>query len=56
MEPNWINTLNRSKKSLEKELIPIKAKWNEELLKEAGFKNVASYWKTYNFQAWIAIK
>lgn len=44
------------RKSLEGVLVPITAKWNEELLKEAGFKQVDCFWRCLNFAGWIAIK
>jgi len=44
------------RKSLEGVLVPITAKWNEELLKEAGFKNVDCFWRCLNFCGWIDVK
>lgn len=44
------------RKSLEGVLVPITAKWNEELLKDAGFKQVDCFWRFLNFAGWIAVK
>jgi len=44
------------RKSLEGVLVPITAKWNEELLKSAGFMKVDCFWRYLNFAGWIAIK
>lgn len=44
------------RKSLEGVLVPITAKWNEELLKEAGFKQIDCFWRCLNFAGWVAIK
>ena len=44
------------RKSLEGVLVPITAKWNEELLKEAGFSQIDCFWRCLNFAGWVAIK
>ena len=44
------------RKSLEGVLVPITAKWNEELLKEAGFEQIDCFWRCLNFAGWVAIK
>jgi tRNA (cmo5U34)-methyltransferase len=44
------------RKSLEGVLVPITAKWNEELLTQAGFRAVDCFWRWGNFAGWIAIK
>lgn len=44
------------RKSLEGVLVPVKAAWNEELLRKAGFKRVESFYRDLNFAGWIAIK
>jgi len=46
----------RKKASLEGVLVPVTAKWNEELLKIAGFKQVDCFWRCFNFAGWLAIK
>ena len=43
-------------KSLENVLSPLKAKWNSDMLYEAGFKKVDMFWRCLNFCGWIAIK
>lgn len=44
------------RKSLEGVLVPITAKWNEDMLKEAGFKSIDCFWRYLNFAGWVAIK
>lgn len=44
------------RKSLEGVLVPVKAKWNEDLLREAGFSQVDCFYRDLNFAGWIAIK
>ena len=42
--------------SLEGVLVPVTAKWNEDMLKSAGFKHVECYWRHLNFAGWLAVK
>lgn len=44
------------RKSLEGVLVPITARWNEDLLRSVGFRNIDCFWKCLNFAGWIAIK
>lgn len=44
------------RKSLEGVLVPITAKWNEDLLRETGFKQTDCFWRHLNFAGWIARK
>ncbi|QZE56213.1 hypothetical protein pEaSNUABM3_00016 [Erwinia phage pEa_SNUABM_3] len=44
------------RKSLEGVLVPVKAAWNEELLRKAGFNRVECFYRDLNFAGWIAIK
>lgn len=44
------------RKSLEGVLVPITAKWNEELLASCGFTEVDCFWRYLNFAAWVAVK
>lgn len=44
------------RKSLEGVLVPITAKWNEEMLQSAGFKSVDCFYRYLNFAGWVAIK
>lgn len=48
--------IERKKLSLEGVLVPVTAKFNEEFLKDAGFKNIDCIWRWMNFAGWIAIK
>lgn len=42
--------------SLEGTLIPITAKWNEDLLRASGFTQVDCFWRSLNFAGWVAVK
>lgn len=42
--------------SLEGILVPVTAKWNEELLQNAGFRYIDCFWRWMNFAGWVAIK
>lgn len=44
------------RKSLTGELVPLKAEWNEQLLREAGFSHVECVWRHLNFMGWVAVK
>lgn len=44
------------RKSLEGVLVPITAKWNEDMLKQTGFRSVDCFWRYLNFAGWVAIK
>lgn len=46
----------RKKESLEGVLVPVTSKWNKELLHQAGFKTVDTFWRCLNFEGYIAIK
>jgi tRNA (cmo5U34)-methyltransferase len=48
--------IERKRLSLEGVLVPVTAKWNEELLHMAGSSRVDCFWRWMNFAAWIAIK
>ena len=48
--------IERKRLSLEGVMVPITAKWNEELLVKAGFHTVDSFWRWMNFAGWVAIK
>ncbi|MDL1924346.1 methyltransferase domain-containing protein [Chloroflexi bacterium CFX3] len=48
--------IDRKRLSLEGVLVPVTAKWNEELLSTAGFKQIDCIWRWMNFAAWIAVK
>ena len=44
------------RKRLEGVLVPITAKWNEEMLKDVGFKSIDCFWRYLNFAGWVAVK
>lgn len=48
--------IERKRLSLEGVLVPVTAKWNEELLRMAGFVHVDSFWRWMNFAGWVAVK
>lgn len=48
--------IQSKRKSLEGVLVPITAKWNEDLLASVGFKKIDCFWRCLNFAGWIAIK
>ena len=48
--------IQNKKKSLEGVLVPVTSKWNEDLLKKTGFKDVECFWRCLNFSGWVAVK
>lgn len=48
--------IERKRLSLEGVLVPVTARWNEELLRMAGFTQVDCFWRWMNFAAWIAVR
>lgn len=44
------------RKSLENVLSPLKAPWNVDMMKTAGFRKVDMFWRCLNFCGWIAVK
>lgn len=48
--------IQTKRKSLEGVLVPVTAKWNEDLLHNTGFTKVDCFWRCLNFAGWIAIK
>jgi tRNA (cmo5U34)-methyltransferase len=48
--------IERKRLSLEGVLVPVTAKWNEELLRSAGFRRVECFWRWMNFAAWVAVR
>jgi tRNA (cmo5U34)-methyltransferase len=48
--------IDRKRLSLEGVLVPLTARWNEELLGRAGFRDIECVWRSLNFAAWLAIK
>jgi tRNA (cmo5U34)-methyltransferase len=48
--------VERKRLSLEGVLVPVTAKWNEELLRNAGFEQIDTFWRWMNFAGFLAIK
>jgi tRNA (cmo5U34)-methyltransferase len=48
--------IDRKRLALEGVLVPVTARWNEELLRAAGFRHVESFWRWMNFCGWIAVR
>lgn len=47
--------IERKRLALEGVLVPVTARWNEELLRSAGFREVDCIWRWLNFAGWVAI-
>jgi tRNA (cmo5U34)-methyltransferase len=48
--------ISRKRLSLEGVLVPVTAKWNEEMLRTSGFTQIDCFWRWMNFAGWIAVK
>ena len=48
--------IDRKRLSLEGVLVPVTARWNEDLLHEEGFRSVDCFWRHLNFAGWVAVK
>ena len=48
--------IDRKKLSLEGALVPVTAKWNEEMLRMSGWSQVDCFWRWMNFGGWLALK
>lgn len=48
--------IDRKKSSLEGVLVPVTARWNEEMLRGAGFREVDCFWRWMNFAGWLGVK
>jgi tRNA (cmo5U34)-methyltransferase len=48
--------VERKRMSLKGALVPMKTSWTEELLRDAGFKNVQQYWRSLQFVGWVCNK
>ena len=48
--------IQRKRLSLEGVLVPLTARWNEEMLRGAGFTQVDSFYRWMNFAGWLAVK
>lgn len=48
--------VERKRLALEGVLVPVTSRWNEDLLRQAGFKRLDCFWRWMNFAGWIAVK
>jgi tRNA (cmo5U34)-methyltransferase len=48
--------IEEKRKSLAGVLVPVTSEWNKELLKQAGFTKIETFWRMLNFEGYIAIK
>lgn len=48
--------VDRKALALEGVLVPVTARWNEEMIRAAGFEQVDCFWRWMNFAAWVAVK
>lgn len=48
--------IERKRLALEGVLVPVTAKWNEDLLRAAGFRGFDTFWRWINFAGWVAVK
>jgi tRNA (cmo5U34)-methyltransferase len=46
--------VERKRLALEGILVPVTARWNEELMRTAGFTQIDCFWRWMNFAGWIA--
>lgn len=51
-----LDAIERKRLALEGVLVPVTARWNVELLRQAGFREIDCFWRWANFAAWIAVK
>lgn len=50
------DAIARKRLSLEGVLVPVTARWDEELLASAGFHHVECFWRCLNFAGWVAVR
>ncbi len=48
--------IDAKRKSLEGVLVPVTARWNEDLLRTAGFQHVDCFWRWMNFAGWVGTR
>ena len=48
--------IERKRLALEGVLVPVTARWNEDLLREVGFRQIECFWRWLNFAGWIAVR
>lgn len=51
-----LEEIERKRLSLEGVLVPVTARWNEEMLHDSGFQEVECFWRWMNFGAWVGVK
>lgn len=51
-----LDDVERKRLALEGVLVPVTARWNEDLLHAAGFRHVECFWRVLNFAGWLAIR
>lgn len=49
-------SIDRKALSLEGVLVPVTSAWNEELIRQGGFRHIDCFWRWMNFAGWIAVK
>jgi tRNA (cmo5U34)-methyltransferase len=50
------DAISSKRKSLEFSLLPVKDKYNVDMLKESGFRAIECFWRTLNFSGILAVK
>ncbi len=48
--------IRKKKLALEGVLVPVTARWNEDMLRSVGFREVDCFWRWMNFAGWVALK
>lgn len=48
--------ISRKRLALEGVLVPVTARWNEDLLRLSGFAEVDCFWRWMNFAGWVGVK
>jgi tRNA (cmo5U34)-methyltransferase len=50
------DAIDRKRLALEGILVPMTARWNVDLLRQAGFRQIDCCWRWMNFAGWIAVR
>ena len=48
--------IERKRLALEGVLVPVTARWNEDLLRDAGFRQIECFWRWLNFAGWVGVR